>query len=186
MVRDGIGPGTILNPKVVQATAGFHHLIADMFPPESEFVFDDPTTFHAAHHMLNPYADAGQPPVLRFLIGRQGATAWLFRRLRDRNPGDGKALKAQVLIQDRVRGEAIVFLVGHRFIVPRSFIGRAEKVNAAVVGNQQQIFERMLFFLAAVVDPLLVGVGWPIDWTFRAIMQKKMGRQAQHARQLAG
>jgi hypothetical protein len=45
-----------------------------------------------------------------------------------------------------------VFLVGHCFIVPGAFIGRVEKLNAAIVGRQQQIFERMLFLLATVVE----------------------------------
>jgi len=75
-----------------------------------------------------------------------------------------------------------VLLVGHRFIVPATFIGRAEKVNAARVGHQQEIFERMLFFLAAVVEALLISINGTIDRAFRAIMQKKMGRPAQQGR----
>jgi len=37
----------------------------------------------------------------------------------------------------------------------------------------------MLFFLAAVMEALLIGVNGTIDRAFRAIMQKKMGRPAQ-------
>jgi len=129
-----------------------------MLPPQAEFVFNDPAPFDTPKHMLNPYADGCQPPVLGFLVWRECATAWLFLRLRDRTPGNGKALKAQVLIQDGVGWKAIVFLVGHRCIVPPALIRAAEKAHAAIVGNQQQIFERMLVLLPAVVEALFIRV----------------------------
>ena len=151
-----------------------------MFTPEAEFVFDDPTAFHARNHMLNPYAEAGNRAVGCLFVRGQLPAAWLFLGLLHGNARHSKALKAEILIQHAVGWEHIVLLVGHRFIVPGAFIGRAEKVNAAIVGNQQQIFERMLFFLATVVEPLLIGVEWAVDRAFRAIMQKKMGRPVQH------
>ena len=82
----------------MQATTGFHHLVPAVLAPQPECVFDDPAPFHTPNHMLNPYADGCQPPVLGFLVWREGATAWLFLRLRDRTSSDGKALKAQVVI----------------------------------------------------------------------------------------
>ena len=163
----------------MQATTRFHHLIAAMLTPQAECVFHDPTAFHTPNHMLDSHADACNPPVLGFLVRRQGATARLFLRLRDRDPGDCKALKPQVLIQDRVRGKAIVFLVGHCFIMPHAFVGGTEKANAAISGNQQQIFERMLFLFPTVVEALFVRVCRSVDWSFGAIMKKRVRRQGQ-------
>lgn len=145
-----------------------------MFPPEAQFVFDDPTAFHAAHHMLNPYADAGKRAVGCAFVRCQLPAAWLFRGLLDGHVRHRKPLKAKILIQHAVGWEHIVLLVGHRFIVPAAFIRGAEKVNAAIVSHQQQIFERMLFFLATVVEPLLIGVDGAIDRTFGAVMKKRV------------
>lgn len=169
----------------MQATTGLHHLIPAVLAPQAEFVFDDPTAFDTANHMLNPHANTRNPTVLRFLIRRQGATARLFLGLRDRDPGDRKALKAQVLIQDRVGWQAIVLLVGHRFIVPHTFVGHAEKAHAAIVRNQQQIFERMLFLFPTVMEALFIHIDWSVDRAFRPIMKKRVSRPVQdwHHRQ---
>lgn len=99
-----------------------------MFTPDAPCVFDDPTAFHAAHHVLNPYADAGKPPVLGLLLRRERTTTGLFRRLRDRTSRDAKPLKAQILIQHAARWEHIVLLVGHRCSVPGAFRSAASRI----------------------------------------------------------
>lgn len=45
-----------------------------------------------------------------------------------------------------------MLLIRHRFIMPRTFISRAQKANAAIVRNQQQVFHSMLGFLAKNVS----------------------------------
>lgn len=74
-----------------------------------------------------------------------------------------------------------MFLVGHRCSVPGAFIGRAQKANAAISSNQQEIFERMLFFLPAVVEPLFVRVQRSVDGPFGPIMKKRVGRHQEQA-----
>jgi hypothetical protein len=42
--------------------------------------------------------------------------------------------------------------------MPAAFVGAAEKANAAIIRNQEQIFEGMLFLLPAVMESLFVRV----------------------------
>lgn len=128
--------------------------------------------------MLNADAQARQPPILGFVFGCQFRPARLFLGLDDSDSHDRKALKTEVLIQDTVGWKRIGFLVRHRFIVPCAFIRATEKVNAARVRNQQQVFQSMVFFLPAVVKPLFVDVYWAIDRAFSPIMKKKVGHLA--------
>lgn len=57
--------------------------------------------------------------------------------------------------------------------MPTAFIGGAQKPNLTVIRNQQQIFEGMLFFLAAVVEALFIRVSWSIYGSFRSVVEKK-------------
>lgn len=135
--------------------------------------------------MLNADSYTRQLSIFVFLFRRQFTTTWFLGRLLDRNVEDREALKAQILIQDTLGGKHIVFLVGHRFIMPGAFIGAAEKAHAAIVRNQEQIFERMLFLFPAVMEALFVHIDRSVDRAFRPIMKKRVSRQAQerHDRQ---
>lgn len=172
-MSDGIGPGPIVQPEVVQATTRFHQLILNMLAPQSELVFDDATAFDTPNHMLNPHTDTADALMLRFLLSPQFAAARFFLWLCDANSGNGKALKAQILIQPTVGGKGVLLLIRHRFIMPRPFIGGAEKPNATIVPNQEQVFDRMLLLLPAGVEALFIRVGRAVDRAFGAIMKKK-------------
>lgn len=93
--------------------------------------------------------------------------------LLDAYTGNRKALKAQVLIQNTVCWEHIRFIIGQTLIVPAPLIGGAEKANLAVGGNQDEVFERVTFFLAAVVEGLFVRVTRSVDRPFGAVVEKR-------------
>ena len=96
-------------------------------------------------------------------------------RLLDLNVHDGKALKAQVLIQDTLRRQLICFVISQALVVPAPFIGSAEKVNLAIGGNQDEVLERVTLLLAAVVEALFVRITRSVDRPFRAIVEKRDG-----------
>lgn len=157
----------------MQATAGCHQLILNVFPPQAKCIFDNPAPFHTANHMLDPHPHTRNPLVLRFLVGGQRPTAWFFLGLFDADPGHAKALKAQVLIQDAVGGEVVLLLVGHRFIMPTPFIGRTQKTNVALLVNQQHILHGMLFVFPAIVEPLFISIAGSVDGAVGAVVEKR-------------
>lgn len=162
----------------MQATAGCHQLILNVFPPQPEGVFDNPAPFHTANHMLDSHPHARNPLVLHFLIRGQRPTAWFFLGLFDADLGHTKALKAHILIQDTVAWEAIVFLIRHGFVVPTPFVGGTQKRNRAVLPDQQQILDRMLLVLAAIVKPLFIGITRPVYRSFGPVVEKRDGSSA--------
>lgn len=85
--------------KIVQTTGNRHHEVTDVVLPVAQFVLHYPAALHARHGVLDPHFLAGDAVVLGFLVVRQRATAWFLGWLLDVNPGNGKALKAHVLVQ---------------------------------------------------------------------------------------
>ena len=124
--------------------------------------------------MLNPHSHAPNLAVVRDFIRCQVAATRFFLGLGDGHAGNRKALKPQILVEDTPDREDIRFAICHRFIVPGAFVAGTQKADAAIVGNQQQIFERMLFLLPTVVEALFIGVTRPGYWPFRSIVKKKV------------
>jgi hypothetical protein len=53
--------------EVVQATGNKHNGIPGLLTLQAEFVFHYPDSFHARHHVLYFYPDAGQQPVVKLI-----------------------------------------------------------------------------------------------------------------------
>lgn len=145
-----------------------------MFSPQAQRVFHNPTPLDTTNDMFNSHANASNATVLRFLVRRQGLLSRLFLRLFCPHSSDDQALKAAVLIQDTIIGELILFLIGHRFIVPTAFVRRTYKVDATIIRNQQQIFDRMLLLLPTKMEPLFIHIAGSVYRSFGAIMEKKV------------
>jgi hypothetical protein len=127
--------------------------------------------FDANSHLCNPL-------VFGFGRWRQVIAAWLFMRLLDVHIGHRKPLKAQILIEDAVRWQGIPFIIRKAFVVPAPFIRRTEEPDAAIGGNQDEVFERVALFLSAVVEGLLMRIARAIDRAFGAIVEKRDGASA--------
>ncbi len=93
----------------------------------------------------------------------------------DLNVHDSKALKAQVLIQDTLRWQHISFVVGETLVMPAPFVRGTQKTDLAIGGNQDEVLERVAFFLDTVLEALLVRVTGTVDGTLGAIKQKRDG-----------
>jgi len=79
-------------------------------------------------------------------------------------------LKPDVLIQDRIRWIAQVFLIGNPLVVGRTGIRPTEEEHMLIgcAGNQH-VLVRVRFLLAAVVEGLFFGVFRPLPPPFRAV-----------------
>jgi hypothetical protein len=81
----------------MQSATHCHHHIARAIFPQSDGIFDHPTTFHTTDDRFNEYALLRDCPILCFLFVSQFFSAWFFVWLYDRDTFQNKALKAQVL-----------------------------------------------------------------------------------------
>lgn len=86
-------------------------------------------------------------------------------------------MKALDPIQDRAVGEAVVFLVGNRFVVFLPFIGLAEIEHPSVRVGQHEVFDRVPLFLAAAEGLLPLRIRGAANRTFGpADKQDRPGR----------
>ena len=120
-------PGVQAHPEIMQGTAELYHEIADALLPQPDPVFDDATAFDTAVDMLN-----AQSAIVQGLVGQllfQGeflATRFLGGH-EDRDLGQRKRQKAQVLHQPTPGGQGIRRGVGNRLIMDTAAVGVTEK-----------------------------------------------------------
>jgi hypothetical protein len=157
----------------VQPTTGFHQHIMHMFSPEPQLVFDNAITFHTTYDMFDTYTYPIDTSIFLLFFRCQLSSAWLFLRLPDDDACYRKALKSHVLIEDTLRRKYVRFIISQTFIVPFSFIRCTETTNETSIVNDENILYSMMFLLATIVQPLVIGVIWPIYWSFRAVMTEK-------------
>ncbi len=74
-----------------------------------------------------------------------------------------------------MRRQHIHFVVGETLIRRAAFVRGTQKADLAIGGNQDEVLERVAFFLATVVEALFVRVTGSVDGAFGAIMEKREG-----------
>jgi hypothetical protein len=161
------------HPEVVQGTAEFHHEIVDALLPQADPVFDDTTALDTAVHMLDP-----QPPLVERLVGQfllqgQLPTAWLLRRHQDLHLGERERQEAQILQQPTPSWERGGGGLRDAQIMDPAAIGVTEKEDRQEGIDQQDIFHRVVFFLAAITRFLFTRVLGANDAPFRPVMGKR-------------
>jgi len=134
----------------VQGTAEFHHQITDAFFPQTDAVFHDATTLHTAVDMLDP-----QPPLMERLVGQvllqsQLRTAGLLRRHEDLHLGERERQEAQILQQPTPGRERVGGGLSDAQIMGAAAVGVAQKEDREEGVDQQDIFDRMVLFLATI------------------------------------
>jgi hypothetical protein len=85
--------------EVMQPTSQFYRQIRVIFLRVPEHVFDHAASLDARDHMLDHDANAGDEPIVGFVVGRQLPTAGFFLGLVDRHAGHRVALKATVAVE---------------------------------------------------------------------------------------
>ena len=108
--------------------------------------------------MFNADADLGDQPIVNLIFGGQVFAPGLLFGLSQGHIIEGEALKAGILIDDAAFGQVIVGFISHLFVVLFTFTGQAEEEDSAHGGRDHHILNGMAFFLAAIVEFLVVRV----------------------------
>ena len=134
----------------MQGTAEFHHEIADALLPQADPVFHNATPLDAAGDVLDP-----EPPLVERLVGQvllqgQLRTAGLLRRHENRHLRERERQEAQILQQPTPSRKRVGGSLRDAQIMGTAAVGVAQKEDREQGIDQQDIFDRVVFFLAAI------------------------------------
>jgi hypothetical protein len=157
----------------VEGAAEFHHEITDANLPQADAVFDNPAALDTTVHMLD-----SQPPLVEYLIGQlllqgQLLTAWLLRRHQDLDLGECERQEAQILSQPTSGREWVGSGLRDAQIMDTAAVGVAQKKDDEQGIDEQDVLERMVFFLPAIAVRLCRRVLGADDAPFGAVMGKR-------------
>jgi hypothetical protein len=157
----------------MQRTADFHEQIADACLPKAASLVDNTAALDAAVDVLDAHATAGDAPIRRFLHTREVPPPRLPGRHDDVNPVERKRQEAQILEQSAARGQGIRCSIGNPLIMGAPRLGGTEKEDRQWSIDQQHVFYRVAFFLAAITARLLSRILGTLDAPLGAIMAKR-------------
>ncbi len=112
-----IMPWPKVQPKIVQATAGFEHQVAETGLPISQLVFDNPIALDTADGMLNANPNTRNEAIAHFVRVGQLTSAGFLSRLQNGNPCKSKALKASILGSYTALGNTVARFISQSFVV---------------------------------------------------------------------
>ena len=143
-------PGVQAHPEIVQSTAELHHEIADALLPQADPVFHNATPLDATVDMLDP-----QPSLVEHLVGQvllQGElrTVGLLRRHEDLHLRECEGQEAQIRQQPTPSRERVGGGLRDAQIMGAAAIRVTEKEDEQEGIDQQDIFHRVVFFLATI------------------------------------
>src|SRR6266487_6654883 len=161
------------HPEVVEGAAEFHHEIPDASLPQADAVFDNAAALDTTVHMLDP-----QPPLVEHLVGQvllQGElrTAGLLRRHEDCHLRERERQKAQILQQPTPSREWVGGGLRDAQIMDPAAVGVAQKEDDEESIDEQDIFDGVVLFLAAIACRLFRRVLGADDAPFRPVMGKR-------------
>src|SRR5215831_16745058 len=157
----------------MQGTAEFHHQITDALLPQADPVFHNATPLDAAVDMLDPEPPLVERLVDQLLLQGQLRTAWLLRRHEDLHLREREGQEAQILQQPTSRRERVGGGLRNAQIMHTATVGVAEKEDEEQGVNEEHIFYRMVFFLAAITVGLFRRVLGADNPSFRPVMGKR-------------
>ena len=134
----------------------------NVFSPQTQFIFDDATSLDATHCMLYPDPDAIDSTVLFLFLCCQLPTTWLLLWLNDDNTFDIKALKSPILIQCRSCGKLVGLTICCPFVMTGSFPGFSQTPDPSILIYDNNILDRMVLLLAAIIPFLFFRIAWAI------------------------
>src|SRR5499427_1146383 len=155
---------------MVQGATELHHQIADALLPQAAAVFHNATPLDTAVDMLNP-----QPPLVEHLVGQvllqgQLRTAGLLRRHEARHLRERERQKAQILQQPTPSRKRVGSDLRDTQIMHTATVGVTEKEDRDEGIHEQDVFDGVVFFLAAITCGLFRRVLGADDAPFRPVM----------------
>jgi hypothetical protein len=95
---------------------------------------------------------------------------WLLLRLNHRDSVQHKALESQILIEVTPAWQGIMGEIRKTFVMFPAFHSGTQEAHVTGLIDAQQVFDRVILFLAAVVFLLFLWIGWAMDRSLRTIM----------------
>jgi hypothetical protein len=157
----------------MQRTADFHHHVANPGFPQPDGLFEHAAAFDAAVDMFDAHAPPRDLPIARFLGSRQRFSTWLLHRLNDLHAVQRERLKAQVLQQLTPGRQWIGRGVGDALVMHTTRMSFTQEQNTQSGIDQQDVFEHMPLFLAAITRFLFSRVVGARDGSLGTIMTKR-------------
>jgi hypothetical protein len=154
----------------MQGTTEFHHQIADTRLPQADPVFDDAAALDTAVDMLDPPPPLVQRLMNHVLLQRELLAAWLLGRHEDLHLGQRKRQEAQILQEPAPRGPGRRRRVGNRLLMDAAAGGVAEEEDDEQGMHSQDVFDRVVFFLAALTCRLCSRALGADDPPFRPVV----------------
>ena len=157
----------------MQGTADFHHDIADTFLPQAEPIFHDTAALDTAVDMLDPQPTLVQSLVREVLLHRELLTAGFLGRHEDLDLGQRTRQEAQILHQPTPRRQGIRGGLGNPEVMNTAAVGVAQKEDCEGGIDEQDVFDGVVSFLAALTCRLCRRVLGADNAPFRLVRGKR-------------
>jgi hypothetical protein len=157
----------------MQRTADFHDPIADARLAEAVRVMDDAAALDTAVDVLDTHAAAGDPPIRGFLRAREGPAPRLPSGHDDFDLVERKRQEAKILKQSAARRQGIRRGLRNPLIMAAASISVTQQEDHERCIDQQHVFHRVAFFLAAITARLFNRVLGALDAPLGAIVPKR-------------
>src|SRR6267143_7212107 len=161
------------HPEIVQSTTEFHHQIADALLPQADPVFHNAAALDTAIDMLNAQPTLVQGLVGPLLLPGQLLTAWLLRRHQDLHLREREGQEAQILQQPTPSRERVGGGLSDAQIMDTAAVGVAQKEDDEERIDEQDIFDGVISFLAAITRRLFSSVLGADNPPFGPVMGKR-------------
>ena len=159
----------------MQGTADFHHHIANACFPHADRLFEHAAAFDTAIDMFDAHPSPRDLSIARFLLRRQRFPAGLLRRLDDLYAIQCERLKAQILQQLTACGQRIRCAVSDALVMDTARMRLTQEENPSDGIDQDDIFEHVPFFLAAIIRFLLSRIVGARDGSLGPVMTTRGG-----------
>ncbi len=157
----------------MQGTADFHHHVAHPLFPHPDDLFEHAAAFDTAIDMFDAHPSPRYLAIARFLLRGQLLPARLLRRLEDVHALQCEGLKTRVLQQVTPSRQRIRCRVGDALVVDASRMGLTQKQDAQRGVDQQEVFQHVALFLAAIARFLWSWILGARDGALGAVMTKR-------------
>jgi hypothetical protein len=134
---------------------------------------DDAAALNAAVDVLDTHAPTGNAPIRGLLRACELPSSRLPGRHDDLHPVEREGQEAKILEQPAPRRQGVRGGIGNPLIVGMARIGLTQKENREGRVDQQHVFHRMVFFLAAIRARLLSRILGALDAPFGPIVAKR-------------
>ena len=157
----------------MQGTADFHHHVANPLFPHPDGLFEHAAAFDTAIDLFDAHPSPRYLSIALFLLRRQLLPSRLFRRLDDVHALQRERVKAHVLQQVTPSRQWRRRRVGSALVVDAPRMGLTQKQDAQRGVDQQEVFQPMPLFLAAIARFLFSWIVGARDGALGAVMTKR-------------